>query len=71
MFVATLVQRILYLDEKAKSSHNTILLVHVGRYRKVGHRKLIHVRRGVFATRSSISVGFVVLSPLDCFRPMQ
>ena len=62
---------VLSVDEKAGSSHNNIPLVNIGRDRKGGHRKLIHVPGGVFATRSSIWVGFVLLSPLElqrCFR---
>lgn len=58
-------------DEKTESGHNNRPLVSIGRYRKGGHRKLIHVRRGVFATRSSIWVGFVVLSPLELLLLLQ
>ena len=66
---------VLYLNEKAESSHNNLPLVNIGRYRKDGHRELIHVLGGVFATRSSIWVGFVALSPLEALLlqtgPMQ
>ena len=53
MFVATLPLQGLYLDKHASRSHKNISLLHTSRHREVGHRRLIHVRRGVFATRSS------------------